>query len=720
MQTMDRQQKIVDRLTRKVAILEEMLEKSSRDSFVEAQQRNSLNALLHLSLLELPLADILGSSIDILLAQDFLNIENKGCIFLVNKEADLLELSTHRNFSQELVAKCQGLPLDHCLCGKSPQGEYYANAGSYICSNGEISGGDTNSDMYCAPLKSGDFLLGVLCLTLPAKMPLSSEQLEFLDAGADILSGTIQKIIYREEIAAFNRSKKEEVDAALALEKERLMVTLRSIGEGVIATDVDGLVVLMNKAAEKLTGWDNQEALQHELREILPVTNEESGKPYHDQVATVLQKGSLLGLDRHAVLTTRDGRKRRVDVSGAPIRDWQSQTIGVVLVCRDVTNEQKMEVELLKKRQLQSLGVLAGGIAHDFNNILTAILGNIFLAGRLVDQGSNAFLLLKEAEKASQRAAALVQQLLTFSKGGEPVKKAARMTEILTTTTDFVLRGSNIACEYQIADNLWLADVDSGQMSQVVQNLIINAKHAMPDGGKIIISGKNIVKNESDSVPLPRGSYLEIRISDQGIGIPEEKLANIFDPYFTTKEKGSGLGLAITHSIMIKHAGSIRVESKVGEGTIFTLYLPAMPGKGLAVAREVSRDTTGQGRVLVMDDDEMVRETTGAMLNSIGYQAVLVSDGLEAIKQYTEALVGSNPFDAVIMDLTIPGGMGGRDAISIILRHDPGVKALVSSGYANDPILANPSKYGFKGALVKPFHINDLSGALNKLVSQNH
>ena len=338
-------------------------------------------------------------------------------------------------------------------------------------------------------------------------------------------------------------------------------------------------------------------------------------------------------------------RPSKIADSASLIRDRAGWVIGVVLVFRDVTEKQRTEEELVKIKKLESVGVLAGGIAHDFNNILVAILGNINLAlldGNLEEKTRK---LLSEAEKASIRAKGLTQQLLTFSKGGEPVKQTTSIAEVIQESADFVLHGSNVACRYSLPEDLWLVDIDKGQMSQVIQNIIINANHAMPDGGNIQVNCENIDSLAIPGVSLPvPNKYIKITISDNGIGIPKNLIDKIFDPYFTTKEEGSGLGLAVTHSIIAKHNGSISVESQPGEGTTFTLYLPAS-------TREQKKDnhktaieiSTNTAKIMVMDDEEMVRDIAKAILVMLGHDVILAANGDEAVELYKKECDSGKP-----------------------------------------------------------------------------
>ena len=524
--------------------------------------------------------------------------------------------------------------------------------------------------------------------------------------------------LVRMEIA-INISRRKAAEEALATEREQLAVTLRSIGDGVITTDTRGRIVLLNAVAETLTGWGQQEAQGRPLAEVFPILHEQTRKPCENPVDMVLASGEIIELANHTILIARDGRERQIADSGAPIRDREGRIIGVVLVFRDVTDRQRMEAELLKVKKLESVGVLAGGIAHDFNNILAAILGNINLALLDGSMKEGTRRLLSESEKASIRAKDLTRQLLTFAKGGEPVKETASIAEIIRDSANFILHGSKTACSYSLPDNLWLVDIDKGQMSQVIQNIIINARHAMPDGGTIRVEGDNI---EAAALPaassLPRTSdYIRISISDSGRGIPANLIDRIFDPYFSTKEEGSGLGLAITHSIISKHDGSISVQSQPGAGTTFTIYLPASARQVRAEEKKEAKNMSARkAKIMIMDDEKMVRDITMAMLIVLGHEVILAADGKEAIELYKRHADSGEPIDLIIMDLTIPGGMGGKEAVREIHAINPEARIIVSSGYSNDPVMAHYLEHGFSAALIKPFQMEDIMEVLHQLL----
>ncbi len=407
-----------------------------------------------------------------------------------------------------------------------------------------------------------------------------------------------------------------------------------------------------------------------------------------------------------------------LEIRAVPIFDDRGKVLMVAEHIRDITERRKMEDELLKAQKLESLGVLAGGIAHDFNNLLTAIMGNISLAKMFADPETKAFERLADAEKACERATALTQQLLTFSRGGAPVKKTASIVQIITDSAGFMLRGSNVRCEFDLQKDLWAVDVDEGQMCQVINNLIINADQAMPDGGIITVSAENVSIDGSDVLSLKEGRYIRISIRDQGLGIPQEYLAKIFDPYFTTKQRGSGLGLATVYSIIKSHQGHLEVESAEGVGTVFRLYLPASE-KEIELAENADREEKshhGSGRILVMDDEEIIREIAREILHHLGYEVDVCRDGTSALALYREALESDKPYSAVIMDLTIQGGMGGKETMKALLGLDPQVKGIVSSGYNNDPILAHFREYGFCGMVSKPYTVKELHDTLHQLL----
>ncbi len=506
-------------------------------------------------------------------------------------------------------------------------------------------------------------------------------------------------------------------ERSLAAEKERLSVTLRSIGDGVITSDIHGNLVLINKVAEKLTGWSQVEAYGRPVAEVFHIINEKTGELCESPVEKVLELGKIIGLANHTALISKDGVQRSIADSGAPIRDMDSNIIGTVLVFRDVTDELKMEEEVLKVKKLESIGILAGGIAHDFNNILSAILGNVSLAAHLAGSGHKVQPLLLEVEKASRRAEKLTKQLLTFSKGGDPVKERTPIAGLIRESADFVLHGSSVSCAFAIPDDLWLVEADQGQLGQVIQNLVINARHAMPEGGKLEVNCCNVEDIVAETnLSMHRGRYVKIAIVDRGVGIPESIIDKVFDPFFSTKQEGSGLGLATCHSIVNKHDGHILVDSEPGKGTVFTIFLPAAKDQNRPDSSPAQMVVKGKGSVMVMDDEKIVRAVAQQMLSHLGYEVEVVENGEQAIALYQQRLTTDKAIDVTIMDLTIPGAMGGEEAARKVLELDPQAKIIVASGYSNDPIMAQCHLYGFRAAVSKPFDLKELSQALKKVL----
>jgi PAS domain S-box-containing protein len=511
-----------------------------------------------------------------------------------------------------------------------------------------------------------------------------------------------------------------KAEAAIAAEKERLLVTLRSIGDGVISTDTKGVITLMNKVAEELTGWAMAESVGRPLGEVFHIVNEETRRPCENPVDKVLATGGVVGLANHTALIAKDGHERTIADSGAPIRDAQSRIIGTVLVFRDITEKQKTEEALRNAEKLESLGALAAGIAHDFNNLLGGIFGYVDMAASVSTEKKVSDYLAR-AMGAMDRARDLTRQLLTFAKGGAPVRKTGPLFPFVKDTAQFALSGSSVSCACSEAQGLWPCSFDKNQIGQVVDNIVINAQQSMPGGGQIVISAENTVIEPSHHAELRPGRYVKLSIKDGGIGIPAAILPRIFDPFFTTKQKGSGLGLATAYSIVNRHGGAIRVESEAGKGAVFHIYLPAaVEDADAAAPAPATPRHKGHGTVIVMDDEAVLRGAIADMLESLGYKAACFEEGSEVVRYFSDAAGKGRPFAAIILDLTIPGGMGGKETAEALRKIDPTVPLFVASGYAEDPVLADPAKYGFTASLVKPFVMADLALLLGKYLQSRY
>ena len=510
-----------------------------------------------------------------------------------------------------------------------------------------------------------------------------------------------------------------EANTRLRSESERLTITLHSIGEGVITTDVAGRITLVNRVARDLSGWSTEDALGQPIEQVFHVVDEGTQATLEGPLTEVLIHQTEALKPRTGRLIQRRGESRLIVYSLAPIRDDGDELGGLVVAFRDLTEERKLEAERVRASRLESVGVLAGGIAHDFNNILTLLMGNLSLARALIEQQPQALPgLLDEARLAGDRAKDLTHQLLTFSKGGAPIRRAVALGKLLEQSTTFALRGSNVLCELEIPENLWLVHADEGQLSQVINNLVINADQAMPGGGRLEVGAENLEGPETVEVANRQGRAVRVWVRDQGPGIPAEILDHIFDPYFTTKETGTGLGLAMSYAVVQKHDGRLRVASEPGVGTTFWIDLPAaVQGSARTAARALEPVTPGKaGRVLLMDDEESMLILAERMLLHLGYRVRVAKNGTEALDLSATALEQGDPFDVMILDLTIPGDLGGREIAQSLLEHNPKVRLIASSGYSNAPVMATHTRYGFRGILPKPYDLDQMARVLDRVL----
>ncbi len=519
-------------------------------------------------------------------------------------------------------------------------------------------------------------------------------------------------------------SDRKLMEQALIAEKDRLVTTLQSVAEGIVTTDREGRISFLNPLAEQITEWTNREALHRPFQDIFRLTSDISKA----EGGTSLQLSStsfvLTEPDAPHLLLTKHGLQRTITMREGPIRDHSGHLMGTVIVFRDITDQCRQQEEQQRISKLNSLGVLAGGLAHDFNNLLTTILGNVFVAKLRMVPKDPLTQNLEQAEQACLRAKELTQQLLTFAKGGAPIKTSIALGDVLRKSTIFALSGSSISCHFDIPEDLWPLDADPGQLRQVIQNIAINARQAMPQGGHFTVKVENVTLKNPSMLPsssLTPGNYIKISFEDQGTGIEDCHLSNIFDPYYTTKPGASGLGLATAHSIIQQHHGHISLTSKIGTGTTLTVYMPSSystPEPGQQCIPAITKNS--RGRVLVMDDEQSIRRMVEDALTQFGYEVAGVQDGQAAIDLVSQSLTSEKKFEVAILDLTVPGAMGGKEAIQHIRQLDPHIKAIVTSGYSDDPIMCDFQKYGFQGILVKPYKIFDLVKVLESMFSPVH
>jgi len=530
-----------------------------------------------------------------------------------------------------------------------------------------------------------------------------------LSAGAnDYLTKPIDVALLNVRLSVAERqirdlAERNQTRAALQESAHTMTSILENTTDGFFAVDGEWKFTYLNPEAEVLLGCKRDDLIGQELWQKFPELN---GSPFEENYRRVLS----------------DKKPIEFEASDAAGKIWFEMHAypsgsGVSVFFRDVTERKRTEEERLTTSKLESLGTLAGGIAHDLNNILTVISGNIGLAQIEAPSDAGSLLsFLSKAGQAAQHAAHLSSQLLTFSKGGAPLKRVSAVSDLLAQAAEFSLYGSNLRADIAIPADLWKAEVDPGQIEQVINALMINAREAMPHGGTVRISARNVELEEKPGTPLPKGRYIKIIIADRGCGIPEELATKIFDPYFTTKPTGTGLGLAISYSIVKKHGGMLHLENSSPEGSTFSFYLPAAENQNAPVEQPVTERVFhfNHQRILVMDDEAAIRDLTSQLLGTLGYEVTTAPDGLEAVRIYERALRRGENFQAVILDATIRGGMGGLATIERLRSLDPHVTAIICSGYSDEAALSQFLAYGFRGALPKPFTRRELADALQR------
>lgn len=498
-----------------------------------------------------------------------------------------------------------------------------------------------------------------------------------------------------------------DTEQALHESGRRLRSVFETVGLATIILDKHANVVFINDFLLKMTGWERSEVLgKNWIDTFIP----DELKHISQEAFVFFMTGEEKNTSYEREILAKNGDRRLVRWNVTYLRDKDGKVEGTASIGEDITELRRAREEMQKAQRLESLGVLAGGIAHDFNNILTALVGNISLARIKLEGQDDVAKYLENAEAASFRAKGLTHQLLTFGRGSEPIKKVVKINILLKEAAGFSTHGSSVECKFALPDDLWLVEGDEGQLSQVFQNLIINAVQAMPSGGTITVSAANI------GSATFRTRAVKVSIRDEGVGMSSEILPKIFDPYFSTKPTGNGLGLAASYSIIKNHGGNISVASEKGTGSTFTITVPAADPDRLAELEIQSEVLKGHGRILVLDDDQIICTLAGSMLAELGYSVECVGVGEEVVPLYQKRKAEGIPFAAVIMDITIPGSIGGKEVIPLLQQVDPEVKAIVSSGYATDPVMANYRTYGFSAILAKPYMVHEMSKVLHDLL----
>lgn len=510
-------------------------------------------------------------------------------------------------------------------------------------------------------------------------------------------------------------TERKKTTEALREAEEKYRSIIENSVEGFFQTTLQGETIMVNSAFARIFGYASPDEFRESVKNIRQIYQDTEQRT--EAIRQISETGFLRGYEMKG--RRKDGSHFLFSTNVRAVYDDQGQLHYFEGSLEDITRRKELEGHMLQAQKLESLGMLAGGIAHDFNNILTAILGNISLAKSFDESREQLLNRLTEAEIATLRASELARQLLTFSKGGAPIKKLVSIQRVIEHSVKFALSGSNIQSQYFFQKGLRPVEVDEGQISQVVQNLVINSQQAMPAGGTIRVEAKNLTikENAVPGVAIKKGDYLLILFRDQGTGILKEHLSKIFDPYFTTKQKGSGLGLSITYSIIQRHHGHITVESEPGVGTTFFIYLPASSDAVLSPEKsEAEIMTRGKARILVMDDEESILRVAAETLKNLGYEIGLAKNGNEAVEMYKKAKDSGQSFDLVIMDLTVPGEIGGIETLRRLKEIDPPVKVIVSSGYSNDPAMADFKGSGFSERLIKPYRAFEVSEVVNRVL----
>jgi len=506
-------------------------------------------------------------------------------------------------------------------------------------------------------------------------------------------------------------------EEALRESEQKFRAITTTASDAILLMNDRGTIIYWNPAAERIFGYSAQEVIGENLHILL------SPQRMHDfyqmgfSLFVETGQGPVVNKTVATMALDRSGREFPIEISTSAMNiknHWHA--LGII---RDISERKRAEAEMQRSQKLESLGTLAGGIAHDFNNLLQGVFGYISLAKLNVEDQKKCAASLHQAEKALHMTESLAGQLLTFSKGGKPILTQLHLPPVIENATKFALSGSRSDCHIVIANDLHPVEADPGQIGQVIQNIVLNADQSMPEGGYVEISAGNVQAPDQDlPQSLDPGKYVKITISDSGIGISDQSIGNIFDPYFTTRKHGHGLGLATSYSIIKNHGGLIDVKSKIGKGSIFTIYLPAIKTAGISDSPEPATTAAiRSGRILIMDDEQMIRDIAGELIRTLGHEVEFATRGEEAIEKYGLAKSSEKSFDVIILDLTIRRGMGGAETVKKLLGVDPNVRAIASSGYSDDTIVSSHKEQGFKAFLKKPYNIENLREVLHNVLN---
>jgi len=546
-------------------------------------------------------------------------------------------------------------------------------------------------------------------IEIPVKISITQLEDKFKDKIGYIIIG--KDIIISKQLDF--EIKERRIAEENLIESEDRYKTLLELLPDTVVVHSDRKIVYTNQNGLKMFGVRNEQDILG--KDILDFIDKEYHQITYKRIAEMESTGTSLPTIEERLLKS-DGTPIEVEISSTPIIYYGKPSI--IVVMRDISERKNVEEKLFLATKLESLGVLAGGIAHDFNNLLTAIIGNISVAKLYIKGNEDALSVLSDAENSGFRAKSLTNQLMTFAKGGQPVKKVINLKEIIVDQTQFLLRGSQIIPYFTIENNLFNIEADGDQINQVLSNIIINARQSMNEIGSINIICENVTIKDKKNISLGKGDYIKIAIKDCGCGIPQENLNKIFDPYFSTKKNGNGLGLASVYSIIKKHNGFIDVESKINVGTTFTIYLPAT-NKNIDddIDKTIEIEHVSDCRILVMDDETIITTLLNKILTKYGYEVIISTDGEEAVSLYKKSLEENKKIDLVILDLTVPNGMGGKETMIELKKIDKEVKAIISSGYSNDSVINLVDEIGFAGYITKPYKIEDLIATINKAIN---